>query len=110
MGVQGKPGRLSRRASLGMGGMGAAALMLGNGPLQSLGARAALGQEMPSAVGYGPLVPKGDLALPAAFNYQVIDRQGLPMRDGRPTPGIFDAMGAYPDVGPRGPAGATVRS
>ena len=100
MDVQGKPGRLSRRAFLGMGGMGAAALMLGNGPLQSLGARAALGQEMPAATGYGPLVPKGDLALPAAFNYQIIDRQGIPMRDGRPTPGIFDAMGAYPDVGP----------
>ena len=100
MDVQGKPGRLSRKAFLGMGGMTAAALMLGNGPLQSLSARAALGQEMPSATGYGPLVPKGDLALPAAFNYQVIDRQGIPMRDGRPTPGIFDAMGAYPDVGP----------
>ena len=100
MSIQGKPGRLSRRAFLGIGGMSAAALMLGNGPLQSLGARAALGQEMPSAKGYGPLVPKGDLALPAAFNYQIIDRQGLPMRDGRPTPGIFDAMGAYPDVGP----------
>ena len=100
MSIQGKPGRLSRKAFLGMGGMGAAALMLGNGPLQSLGARAALGQEMPSVTGYGPLVPKGDLALPAAFNYQIIDRQGIPMRDGRPTPGIFDAMGAYPDVGP----------
>ena len=99
MGIQGKPGRLSRRAFLGMGGMGAAALMLGNGPLQSLGARAALGQEMPSVTGYGPLVPKGDLALPAAFNYQIIDRQGLPMRDGRPTPGVFDAMGAFSETG-----------
>ena len=99
MDVQGKPGRLSRKAFLGMGGMGAAALMLGNGPLQSLGARAALGQDMASVTGYGPLVPKGDLALPAEFNYQIIDRQGLPMRDGRPTPGVFDAMGAYPDTG-----------
>ena len=100
MGVQGKPGRLSRRASLGMGGMGAAALMLGNGPLHSVDARAALGQEMPSVTGYGPLVPERYLAHPAAFDYQIIDRQGIPMRDGRPTPGIFDAMGAYPDVGP----------
>ena len=60
MGIQGKPGRLSRRAFLGMGGMGAAALMLGNGPLQSLSARAALGQGTPAATGYGPLVPKTD--------------------------------------------------
>ena len=97
--VQGKQGSISRKAFLGITGMGAAALMLGSGPLQSLSARAALGQEMPSVTGYGPLVPKGDLSLPAAFNYQVIDRQAIPMRDGRPTPGIFDAMGAFPDVG-----------
>jgi hypothetical protein len=44
-------------------------------------------------------VPKGDLRLPAEFNYQLIDRQGIPMRDERLTPGIFDAMGAYPDTG-----------
>ena len=44
-------------------------------------------------------MPKGDLALPAAFNYQVVDRQATPMRDGRPTPGIFDGMGAFPDTG-----------
>ena len=103
MGIQGKPGRLSRRAFLGMGGMGAAALMLGNGPLQSLSARAALGQGTPAATGYGPLVPKTDgqnrLFLPAEFNFQTIDRQGLPMRDGRPTPGVFDAMGAFSDTG-----------
>ena len=103
MGIQGKPGRLSRKAFLGMGGMSAAALMLGNGPLQSLSARAALGQEMPSVTGYGPLVPKTDgqnrLFLPEAFNFQTIDRQGLPMRDGRPTPGVFDAMGAFSDTG-----------
>jgi secreted PhoX family phosphatase len=69
------------------------------GPLHRLGARTAEGQAPPAAAGYGPLVPKGDLRLPAAFNYQVIDRQAIPMRDGRPTPGIFDAMGAYPDTG-----------
>ncbi len=44
-------------------------------------------------------MPKGDLAVPPEFDYQLIDRQGALMRDGRPTPGIFDAMGAYPDVG-----------
>ena len=83
--------------------MTAAALMLGNGPLQSLSARAALGQKMPSVTGYGPLVLKTDgqnrLFLPAEFNFQTIDRQGLPMRDGRPTPGVFDAMGAFSDTG-----------
>lgn len=69
------------------------------GPLGALSARTAYGAPPSAAVGYGPLVPKGDHALPAEFNYQVVDRQGIPMRDGRPTPGIFDAMGAYPDAG-----------
>jgi hypothetical protein len=86
--------------------MGAAALMLGNGPLQSLGARAALGQGMPSVTGYGPLVPKTDGQnrhfLPAEFNFQTIDRQGLPMRDGRPTPRAAPSpnRSARPDRGP----------
>ena len=53
--------------------------------------------------GYGPLVDKGDLWLPEAFEYQVISRQGAGMSDGQPTPGIFDGMGAYP-----GPNGTTI--
>ena len=69
------------------------------GPLGMLSARTAGAAPPPASAGYGPLVPKGELALPAEFNYQVIDRQGIPMRDGRPTPGIFDAMGAFPDAG-----------
>ena len=76
--------------------------MLSGSPLGALGARVAEGQAPSAAAGYGPLVPKGELFLPAAFNYQVIDRQGTPMRDGRPPPGIFDAMGAFPDSGPGG--------
>ncbi len=68
------------------------------GPLHALGARVALGDPPPRVTGYGPLVPKGDLALPAQFNYQIISRQGLPQRDGTPTPGIFDAMGAFRDT------------
>jgi secreted PhoX family phosphatase len=68
-------------------------------PLGILGARTAHGQPPPAAAGYGPLVPKGDLALPPEFNYQIVSRQGLPQRDGTPTPGIFDGMGAFPDVG-----------
>ena len=42
---------------------------------------------------------KGDIWLPAEFDYRVISRQGDLMSDGRPTPGLFDGMGAYP--GPR---------
>lgn len=85
MEVQGKQGRVSRRAFLGLGGASAAAFVFGKGgPLHALGA----------------LVPMGDLALPEGFSYKVVQRQGEPMDDGNPTPGIFDGMGAYP--GPRG--------
>ena len=97
--VQGRPGSVSRRAFLGMTGMGAAALLLSGTPFHALGARAAMGAPPSSAGGYGPLVPKGDIALPAEFNYQVISRQGIPMSDGQPTPGIFDAMGAFRPYG-----------
>jgi secreted PhoX family phosphatase len=73
------------------------------GPLHALGARAAFGAPPPEVTGYGPLVDKGELFLPAAFNYQVISRQGTLQRDGNPTPGIFDGMGAFPGL-----AGTTV--
>ncbi len=69
------------------------------GPLGVLTARTAEGAPPPAAGGYGPLVPKGDLALPAEFNYQIVSHQGMPQRDGTPTPGIFDGMGAFPDSG-----------
>ena len=94
---------------MGLGGATAAGLMLGISPFEALGARVANGQTPSQTTGYGPLVPKPPvggtegadniLALPAEFNYQVIDRQGLLQRDGNLTPGIFDAMGAFPDVG-----------
>jgi secreted PhoX family phosphatase len=64
------------------------------GPLSAYYARAAEGAPLSSA-GYGPLVDKGDLFLPEAFSYTVISRQGEPLDDGSPTPGIFDGMGAY---------------
>jgi secreted PhoX family phosphatase len=74
------------------------------GPLHALGVRAAQGQSPVRTTGYGPLVAKGpELALPPGFNYQVISRQGDPMRDGAPTPGGFDGMGAFP-----GPGGTTI--
>ena len=73
-------------------------------PLHALGVRAANGQAPRRVAGYGPLVPKGpELALPPEFNYQVISRQGELMNDGRPTPGAFDGMGAYPGL-----AGTTI--
>ena len=58
-----------------------------------LAARTADAAPAPASPGYGPLVNKGELFRPAAFNDQVVDRQGTPMRDGRVAPGIFDAMG-----------------
>lgn len=83
---------LKRSSAIG-GGLAAA------GPLGMLSARTAGAAPPPASAGYGPLVPKGDLRLPAEFSYQIIDTQGTLMRDGRPTPGIFDAMGAFPDAG-----------
>ena len=79
--------------------MSAAAMLLGTTPFHAVGARAAMGQAPSAAEGYGPLVPKGDIALPAEFNYQIVSRQGVPMSDGQPTPGIFDAMGAFRPYG-----------
>ena len=86
---------ISRRRFLSVTGAGAAALLVGAGPLGAYHARAQSGQ-LSEIVGYGPLVDKGELRLPAEFNYQVISRQGVPMRNGQPTPGVFDAMGAFP--------------
>lgn len=80
------------------GAIGGGVLM--SGPLGAFAARAGAAT---AGEGYGPLVDKGDLWLPAAFHYQVVSRQGTPMSDGQPTPGIFDGMGAY-----TGPAGTTV--
>lgn len=79
-----------RRSAVAGGGLAAL------GPLSAYYARTAEGAQLPATYGYGPLVNKGDLWLPAEFNYQVISRQGKPMSDGSPTPGIFDGMGAYP--------------
>jgi len=88
---------LLRRGALAGGGLAAL------GPLSAYYAKAAEGASVPASFGYGPLVNKGDLWLPAGFNYQLLSRQGVPMSDGRPTPGIFDGMAAYP-----GPKGRTI--
>src|SRR5918992_1380440 len=65
---------------------------------QKIHARAAAA----ASQGYGPLVlktaqndPGMALRLPAQFNFVVLSRQGIPMSDGNPTPGIFDGTGSY---------------
>jgi uncharacterized protein len=87
------------------GSVAAGGGLLMGGPL------AALANGAPRRVtGYGPLYPTPDedtgtvyLRLPRGFKYRVISKQGDPMSDGNPTPGIFDGMGAYP-----GPDGTTI--
>ena len=91
-------GSLGRRNFLRGAAIAGGALAFAS-PLQMLAVRTAKGAPPSAAAGYGELVLKGDLWLPAEFNYQVIDRQGIPMRNGQPTPGIFDAMGAFQPVG-----------
>jgi secreted PhoX family phosphatase len=74
-----------------------------SGPFHALGIQAAEGRAPARVPGYGPLVAKGELALPRGFNYQVISRQGDKMRDGSLTPSCFDGMGSF-----RGRRGTTV--
>jgi secreted PhoX family phosphatase len=73
------------------------------GPFHALGVEAAQGRAPVRVAGYGALVPRGELALPPGFRYQVISRQGQKMRDGALTPTCFDGMAAF-----RGPGGTTV--
>jgi secreted PhoX family phosphatase len=104
--VVGKPGKISRKAFLAGGAAGAAMLAFGQGgPLHALSAQAAEGRAPRRAVGYGPLVRSNgpDLLLPEGFSYRIISRQGQPMDDGNPTPGIFDGMGTF-----RGRRGTTI--
>jgi secreted PhoX family phosphatase len=72
------------------------------GSLQAYAANRARGQSV-EAAGYGPLRDRGDLALPAGFDYRVISREGERMSDGSLTPSRFDGMGAFP-----GPSGSTI--
>jgi secreted PhoX family phosphatase len=97
MGIQGdwRRRRLSRRAFLSLGGMSAAALVLG-----SWGARPSSG-----SVGYGPLVrdPGGILDLPSGFQYRIISEEGSTLSNGAPVPGDYDGMAAF-----RGPGDTTI--
>jgi secreted PhoX family phosphatase len=81
--------RISRRTFLGMGGLSAAALVLGS--------KGAMSQTSGSA-GYGELVPDpgGPIALPEDFQYRVISPEGSPLSSGGVVPGDPDGMAAFP--------------
>src|SRR5919112_4340122 len=81
--------RISRRTFMGLGGMSAAALMLGS--------RGVLGQASGSA-GYGELVPDpgGLIDLPKGFHYRIISEEGSPLSSGGVVPGDHDGMAAFP--------------
>jgi secreted PhoX family phosphatase len=88
--------RLSRRAFIGLGGMSAAALLLGPRSASS----------RPSGpAGYGDLVedPGGVLDLPPGFQYRVISEQGTTLSNGAPVPGDHDGMAAF-----QGPGNTTI--
>ncbi|WP_373514802.1 alkaline phosphatase PhoX [Persicitalea sp.] len=61
--------------------------------------------QVPSEVGYGPLLPdpKGIMNLPKGFSYNIISRKGDRMSDGLLVPGNPDGMAAF-----RGQKGKTV--
>ncbi len=80
------------------------------GPISAYAAHTREVRRRPRAIGYGPLQPTPEkdtgtayLALPAGFEYRLINRSGDPMTTGGPTPGIFDGMAAY-----QGPRATTV--
>ena len=79
------------------------------GPISALAARSAEGRQA-RTLGYGALQPTPEedsgevyLELPPGFSYRIISRQNDPLRNGDPTPGIFDGMAAY-----RGRGGTTI--
>jgi secreted PhoX family phosphatase len=81
--------RISRRTFIGLGGMSAAALLLGS--------KGVLSQTNGSA-GYGALVedPGGLIDLPEGFQYRVISKEGTPLSSGGKVPGDHDGMAAFP--------------
>ena len=96
MGISGNwDRRVSRRAFLGLGGMSAAALMLGT--------KGALAQTSGSA-GYGALVPDpgGLIDLPRDFQYRIISEEGSSLSNGGVVPGDHDGMAAF-----QGPSSGT---
>ncbi|HEX2729503.1 MAG TPA: alkaline phosphatase PhoX [Rubrobacteraceae bacterium] len=84
--------RLSRRSFLGMGGLSAAALVLGSKEAAAKSAHSA---------GYGELVadPGGIISLPRGFQYRIISEQGTTISNGAPVPGDHDGMAAFKGEG-----------
>ena len=84
--------RVSRRTFLGMGGLSAAALLLGS--------REAF-TKPGGAAEYGDLVPDpgGLIDLPRGFQYRVISEQGTTLSNGAPVPGDHDGMAAFQGSG-----------
>jgi secreted PhoX family phosphatase len=94
--------QLDRRTLLRRAAFGGGVLIAG--PLAAYAARSGEGGAAAATTrGYGPLVDRGDLALPRGFRYRVLSRAGQPMTDGRPTPTAFDGMAAF-----RGAGGTTI--
>jgi uncharacterized protein len=94
LGISGNwDGRISRRSFIGMGGMSAAALVLGS--------NGALAQESTSPDFGSRLAedPNGLLDLPRGFRYRIISEEGSRLSNGTLVPGDFDGMAAF--RGPR---------
>lgn len=97
---------LTRRKFLAGSAVVGGGLVLG-GPISALAKSTSNGKRPPRVLGYGELREAREedsgevfLKLPKGFRYRIISREGQPMSDGNPTPGIFDGTGSYP--GPHG--------
>ena len=87
--------RLSRRTFIGLGGMSAAALVLGSGGIYA--------KPSGGPAGYGELVPDpgGMIDLPSGFQYRMISVEGTALTGtvtspGGTVPGDHDGMAAFP--------------
>lgn len=80
--------RISRRTFLGMGGLSAAALVLGSKGVMS---------QTSGSAGYGDLVsdPGGVIDLPPGFQYRIISEEGSALSSGGTVPGDHDGMAAF---------------
>jgi uncharacterized protein len=94
--------RLSRRTFIGLGGMSAAALVLGS--------KGALLSQASASAGYGELVPDPGkmLDLPQGFQYRIISEEGSALFSGGIVPGDHDGMAAFP--GPSSNTAVLVRN
>ena len=81
--------RISRRSFIGVGGMSAAALVLGS--------KCVLAHESAAPDFDSRLVedPNGLLDLPNGFRYRIISEEGSRLSNGALVPGDFDGMAAF---------------